>query len=267
MRTILIATFATALGIMPLFPRAAYPQSIAPATWSDLRQMCRSAQLNSENTDEIIQRCQEQGVPVSEAHAMLSPGCEAAAKGLPAEPVMEKIREGLAKGIAPEPIASAARRRVGHLIEAAEIAESTDPKLRVDAVIVPAARAMESGLEPAVITSVMGTGRGGSAKELAAAFEACEALYLAGFSSDDTGRIVEDCLNRNLRRVELRRVVRYASQQRRRGMETLRIRQSLWGNGVEESQRQSRHKEQHGQGPQGGQGPGGPGHGGGHGNP
>jgi hypothetical protein len=262
MRTTMIAIFGAVMGLTLLLPLAAYPQKTVPTTWSELRQACRSAGIDSESTDEIIHRCQEQGVSVQEAHAMLSPGRHAATEGLPLKPVMDKIAEGLAKGIPPQVIAQAADQRVTHLASAAEIIESANPKLRVDDVIIPAARAMEIGVAPEVVSSVITAGHDRPARELAATLEACESLHLAGFGSDEIEPIAVDCMNRHLRRVEMRRVVRYATQQRTRGMETNRIRQSLWGNGVEEAQQQNRHREQRGQGPGEGQGPGGPGHGG-----
>jgi hypothetical protein len=179
---------------------------------------------------------------------------------------MMKLSEGLTKGVSPEVIATAAGQRFEYLKNARTIVETADPELRVDEVIVPAALAMESGLAERNVVLVVEAGRGRGAKDIRTVIEAGEALHLAGFSSEDIEPILEDCLNRNLRRHEIRRVVRYASQQRERGMETHRIRRSLWGTDAQGSQHQHRHQEQNGHGPGGGPGPGGPERGG-HGRP
>lgn len=262
-----VAAACMIIGAVSMSPVGVHAQDAIPADWSEVQRVCTESGLNSKDVEEIILRCRKQGLTVMETHSMLSPVCEAGLTGLSTKPATEKIEEGLAKGVPPEAIKSAVAQRIGHLRCAKDITLATHPKLCIDEVIIPAAFAMESGVPERVVKSVMEAGRNKRTKEIRAAMEAGETLHLAGFSPEEIEPILEDCLNRNLRRVEFQRVVRYASQQRKRGMEAQRIRQSLWGNGGEGSQQRHQHREERGEGHRGGPGPGGPPHDGGHGQP
>ncbi len=242
-------------------------QDAIPEDWSEMQRICTESGLNSKDVEEILLRCRKQGLTIMETHSMLSPVCEAGLMGLATKPATEKIEEGLAKGVPPEAIKAAVAQRIGHLRSAVDITLTANPKLCTDEVIIPAALAMESGVPERLVKSVIEVAKNKRSKEIRAAMEAGETLHLAGFSPEEIEPILVDCLNRNLRRVEFQRVVRYASQQRKRGMEAQRIRQSLWGNGAEGSQQRLQQREERGEGHRGGPGHGGPPHDGDHGQP
>ena len=234
-----------------------------PTTWDALEEECRETGIDPKLTKDLIGRCREAGVDLEGTCLMLAHAQEAAGDGLPCQPIMEKIAEGVGKGIPPATIAEVARQRVRLLRTAREMVRGTEDERAADVAVVAAAQAMESGLEEDAARSVIEAGRNERPHDLAALLEAGEALYLAGFASDEIPPIITDCLNRRLNRVELRRAVRYAAQQKQRGMETGKIRQALWGG--EGSAPQNRHREQSGQGGAAGPGAGGPHHG--HGRP
>jgi hypothetical protein len=248
------------IGFVTLCQAGGHAQEMAPADWSALLRYCSGAGLGSSDVEEIVRRCQSQGVSLREAHMMLASACTASRAGLPPEPALIKIEEGLAKRVPAETIVSAVERRVMYLLRAREVAESSEGKLSSDDVIVSAALAMESGLEEQVVQAVFAAGRGKRPAEIRAAIEAGEALHLEGFAAEDVEPLLTDCLNRNLRRLEIRRMVRYALQQRARGMAPHAIRQSLWGNPATQPDAGARTRAGAGQddAPGHGPGPGGP---------
>lgn len=251
-----------ALGVsIPVHPVAG--QTI-PETWAALQRDCMEASAESKLVKDIISRCREKGIGIGDAHAMLASAVEAAGAGLPCRPVLAKIAEGLAKGVPPTTIAEVAQQRVRYLQNARVMLQSVHEKLVAEATIAAAAQAMESGLDADATRTIAEVGRDARPDELAALLEAAESLQLAGFDSDEIPPIVADCLNRRLNRVELKRAIRYSSQQKQRGMETGRIREALWG-GEQGPAQQNRNREQNGQGSGAGSGPGGPHHG--HGRP
>jgi hypothetical protein len=248
------------IGLVTLCHVGSHAQEKAPGDWSALLRYCSESGLGSAEVQETIRRCQSQGISLRDAHMMLTSACTASRAGLPPEPALMKIQEGLAKGVPPQTIVSAVEQRVEYLGRAREIAESLEGQLTGDDVIVSSALAMESGLEEEVVRAVLGVGRGKHPAELRAIIEAGEALHLEGFAAEDTESILTDCLNRNLRRLEIRRAVRYALQQRARGMSPHAIQQSLWGNPASRSVAGARTRAGpgHGDAPRHGPGPGGP---------
>lgn len=248
------------VGLVALCQAGGHAQEMPPADWSALLRDCSGAGLGSSDVEGIVRRCQSQGISPTEAHMMLVPACTASRAGLPAEPALSKIEEGLAKRVPPQTIVSAVERRVTYLLRAREIAESSVGKPISDDLIVSAALAMESGLGEDVVQAVFTAGRSKRPAEVGAAIEAGEALHLQGFAAEDVGPILIDCLTRNLRRLEIRRVVRYALQQRARGMAPHAIRQSLWGNPATQPDAGARNRAGAGQdgAPGYGAGPGGP---------
>lgn len=248
------------VGFVTLWHAWGHAQETAPADWSALLEYCRGSGLESSEVQEIVRRCQSQGVSLGEAHLMLTVACAASQAGLPTEPVLVKIEEGLTKRVPPQTIVAAVEQRVTYLGRAREIVESSTGELRADDLVVSAALALESGLQEDVVQTVLAAGRGKRPAEIRAAIEAGEALHLEGFAADDVETILTDCLNRNLRHLEIRRVVRYALQQRARGMSPHAIRQSLWGNSSTQPDAGARSRAGAGQddAPGYGPGPGGP---------
>jgi len=234
-----------------------------PGIWAALQRTCAEEGLDAKLVKEIVARCEKQGIDVQDAHAMLMPALDAAKSDLPRKPILEKIAEGLAKSVPPATIAEVAHQRVRYLHSCRDMLQSIGEKLVTEATISAAAQALESGLDGDGLRSIVEAARDLPTDDLTALLEAGEALYLAGFGSDEIQPILADCVARRLNRVELKRAIRYASQQKQRGMETGRIRQALWGG--DGAAQQNRHREQHGEGGGTGPGMGGPHHG--HGRP
>jgi len=162
---------------------------------------------------------------------MLVPVFETCREGLPLDYPVSKLEEGLAKGVSSDRISSAVKTRLEYMLISREMAESIGEKMTSDAVIVASARAMESGIHKNDIRTVLEEGKTRETREVTYLLEAGENLRLSGFESEELTPMLVDCMKRNLRRLEIRRLVRYATQQRKRGMDAGTIRESIWGNG------------------------------------
>lgn len=154
--------------------------------------------------------------------------------GLPAEPILARIEEGLAKEASLVALESAARQRLTALRQAKELLDtagyvaSTPPR---DALLRAVARAAENGLPLATLGQVLTYGRGADCDRLRTIVETGEWLRLSGVDDDQVAVLLQDFAERNLRRMEILRAGRWALQQHRSGQEPARIRQQLWDAG------------------------------------
>ena len=157
---------------------------------------------------------------------------EAQQRGYPTELLQQRRDEGVAKRVDPALVVQAVQLRMRFLHEArrmvsgAGYAMEAPPVRELQASV---ALALEAGLPEECLTAVMKKGGGQYAGRMQGAVEAGESLHLAGLDEATVRGLMEDCLDRNLRRSEMLRVTRYATQQHRGGSSGQEIRRSLWG--------------------------------------
>ena len=223
-----------------------------PATgdWADLARTCAQAGLDTRDTERIMERCRELEFSPQSVRAMLTPACNAALAGMTVSAVLAKIEEGLGKNAPPSAIAEAARNRFRHMEQARTMTQKhRDISKRGEQEVVCAvALARESGVSDAVLEEVLDKGRRRRAAEMRAVVEAGETLALRGFGLEANRTMMVDCLERNLRRTEIVRTVRYAVQRHGAGMEPRAIRKGLWGGdaaGTDRGGSRSRQARQH----------------------
>ena len=157
---------------------------------------------------------------------------EAQRQRLPATALTLRLEEGLAKNVEPERLLAGLQTRLRRLLEARTMAEAARydlaPEGPGDELLVAVGLALESGLPADDLAAVLRRGNGQSTLRVASIVEAGESLHLAGLDPETTRGLMNDCLDRNLRRMEVLRATRYTIQQHRGGMDGERIRQSLW---------------------------------------
>jgi hypothetical protein len=157
--------------------------------------------------------------------------CES--EGLPAEPLRTRLLEGLAKRAAPDALAAAVDARLAALrsardmIRAAGYGDPAEPSH--GELLASTARAVESGVPAADLATVLSRGEGGSGGRMQTIVESGESLTLAGVDAATVRAFMMDCLDRNLRRMEMLRAARFSIQQHRGGMNGAEIRRALWG--------------------------------------
>ena len=157
---------------------------------------------------------------------------EARAQAAPVYLLQQRWEEGVAKNVDPEQVVQAVQHRWQLMQRSREMVVSSGYMPEAPPVVDLQASltlALESGLEAETLTSLLAKGGGQYAGRMEGVVEAGEALHLAGLDDQTVRNLMEDGLARNLRRVEMLRVVRYAVQQHRDGASGEQIRGSLWG--------------------------------------
>lgn len=196
-------------------PAIASPPGIAAPRWS--RWLARA-----------------QAVPLSESDvaglaALLN---EAAREGLPAEPLMLRLEEGVAKRASGEQLLNSVRARRDRLRTAAAmfaevgrpVADAAGPAL-----IQAAAQALDSGLSESSLRAVLVRGAGMRADSLRAVLDAADALLYNGLDEETVRDLLLDFVEQNLRPAEIARACRFALREYRREGDGARIRLRLWG--------------------------------------
>lgn len=157
---------------------------------------------------------------------------EAREQAAPVHLLRQRWEEGLAKNVDPELVVQAVQQRWQLLQQARALLVSGGYVLEAPPVVdlqATVTLALESGLSLETLTDLVGKGEGRYAGRLQGVVEAGESMFLAGLDESTVKNLMSDGLARNLRRVEMLRVARYATQQHRAGASGEQIRGSLWG--------------------------------------
>jgi|GEM_PF-2987718 len=216
-------------------------QDANPPTWSELEQECFESHADPGKIRDVISRCRARDIDPRDARDMLDPLLEACRTDLPSDFMISKLEEGLAKGVQCERIAAALRTRLDLMRTTRKLMPSADGETSDDTIIIAGARAMESGIKEDDMRIVFESSETEHPRDMAFILEAGESLRLAGFESEDIPPILVNCMERNLRHVEIRRLIRFATQQRKRGIDAETISESIWGRNRNGSPERYRH--------------------------
>ncbi len=200
--------------------------------WAAVFQEAERAGVPARRVEATVARMEALGLTPDQGRHLLAPVFRAARQGLPPKFLFAKVDEGLIKGADPDAILRAVERRAAVLRRAVDLLESRQipvPPAGSGRLVGAVAMALESGLPEEVVGPVLDRGREAGPGRLAAVIEAGEAMFLAGVEPETVRGLMEDCLDRRLRRPEILRVVRFVRERRAQGMEGPAIRELLWG--------------------------------------
>jgi len=220
-------------------------------SWKTLEGQRHRFGLSEERVGSMLGQCRKSGLSAEEADVLLAPVRAARDESLPAEAVFTKIEEGLAKKVPLDRVTTAADSRLDYLRRASRLVEllqgygeargaaggsggrggghgpgeahGGDQRL-----VVRTAMALESGLPEEVLREVFGRHGGRRYGRLIHVMEAGETLQLAGLDPQDTKRIMLDCIDRDLNRMEIQRAVDCIVEQHRKGRGFESIYTELW---------------------------------------
>ncbi|MBU0677598.1 MAG: hypothetical protein KJ626_05730 [Verrucomicrobia bacterium] len=201
---------------------AACTAANAETSWTALSENCPDA-------ESIVSQCRKDGLGIEESSGIIEPIRRATEEHLPCRLLLLKAEEGLSKGAAPESIAAAVQNRYRLLVQSREMIATRERAAAEGGLVSATALALESGVSEDTLRNLLSQGSDLPTGQMKHALEAAESLHLKGFSGPDVDVLIGDCLARNLRRSEMTRVVRYASQKHDQGMDSEGIRKSLWG--------------------------------------
>jgi hypothetical protein len=200
----------------------------APDPWAALQQ----ENTGTANAGYVL-RLRQQGFTPDQARQTLACLTEAQRQEVPLPALTTRLEEGLAKKAEPQTVMAAVQTRLRVLTQARTLLQAahygTVPELPRNELLTATGLALESGVPADDLASTLQRGQGQNALRLKSIIEAGESLRLAGVDRATTQSLMNDCLERNLRRMEVIRAVHYSIQQHRGGMDGENIRRSLWG--------------------------------------
>lgn len=205
-RSIIIVIAAVATGIFTGQP--VYSESISPQDWEEIARLSAAKGLSADDIGVLIEQVNKAGE-----------------RGVPPEPLANKIKEGLAKGIDPQRIEPVVRRMAGHFESAQEVLKEAGARGVADVAAGSRQRALEALAEAfargATAEEVREIGRltqEGRQKVAQEAFasgaKSFAVLKEAGVSAKDGSALVGEALRQGFRSNEL---VDLAREIKRRG--------------------------------------------------
>ncbi|MBT3396058.1 MAG: hypothetical protein HN423_02620 [Alphaproteobacteria bacterium] len=208
--------------------------SAEPSASKDWKALCgKNIQLglDAERVNQMVGHCRKMGLSTRDAEKLLAPVIAAGEEALPTECVFIKIEEGLAKQVDAARITAAAEARLECLRKARKLLSANSsgrggggpPHLITRICIV-----LESGLPEEVLQEIFTRPGGFRYGRLVQVLGAAETLHLAGLDPKNTQQIMNDCLDRNLNRSEVLRVVDYVVAEHRKGSDFKAIHAGLW---------------------------------------
>lgn len=180
-----------------------------------------------------VPRLQQRGFTAQQARETLACLADAPHQGVPDSALSLRLEEGLAKHVEPQGLLAALQTRLRFMAQARAMVQAANYDMTrgspCDKLLTATGLALESGVPPGNLADILQRGRGQSAARIQSVIEAGETLTLAGVDPVTTRTLMNDCLERDLRRMEVLRAVRYTLQQHRGGLGGDAIRRSLWG--------------------------------------
>ena len=196
--------------------------------WKNLCKKNSNLGLNGERVDQTLSRCRKNGITLQETDALLCPVSTARSESLPVESILNKIEEGLAKRIDAAQLTAAVEIRLNNQRRAARLIPSGAGGAVRQRLIIQVAMALESGLPDEVLKELFERPGGFRYGRVIYVVEMGETLQLAGLNPQNTKQILADCLDRNLNRYEMIRVVDYLLAEHRKGRDFNAVHDGLW---------------------------------------
>lgn len=178
--------------------------------------------------------CRKHGLTPKQIEMLLAVAKQANEESLPVDCVLIKIEEGLAKKVAAEQITIAAQERLKNLRTARNLLSGVEsqanPKKNPPRLLQCTCMALESGLSEIIISNVVNRSETTRPGRLIPVIEAGETLHLAGLAPEAIQQILTDCIDRDLNRYEIQRVVKIILTRHQAGIPFETIHRALWLN-------------------------------------
>lgn len=191
------------------------------------------AALAAPETDSNLSARLEKGGFTKEQSQRVIQSVDAARKaGLPVDSLLSRIDEGLAKQAPADALERAVQARLQSLESAKTLLAASYSNVAAEPfrqLLAATALALESGVSADDLRAIIARGKGEFAMRMTSVIAAGESLHLAGLGQATTLALMSDCLDRNLGRREILRVVNYCIQQHHAGIDDAEMRAALWG--------------------------------------
>ena len=204
------------------------------AEWGGIAADAEASGIERGRAETVVEKLSAAGLTPEQASALFERPLALAKRGVPIHLTLSKMEEGLLKRVPYTTLKIAVETRTSAIERAYEIlaGEGYDSSTEEGrALLDSSALALESGMERRSLEAAAEAGRGKSYTQLKTSVEAGETLLLSGIEQETVDAFIADCLNRNLNRLEVLRVVRFAQQKRREGLSGESLRHALWMGG------------------------------------
>ncbi len=208
--------------------------SCGSESWETLKGKNASSGATKEMVDHTLDICRKRGLSPTDADKLLQSVYAAKAESLPFGCICEKIDEGLSKQVPATNILVAAEARLSCMRQAKEIISQVvrgnfeDHGKGLSRLVENTGMALESGLDPAVVSAVVAHNGQKQLGRLAHVMEAAERLHLENFEDQDIQRVLFDFIDRNLNRHEIFRAVAVLEDGVARGKDFDEVYAALW---------------------------------------
>ncbi len=199
------------------------------ATWEELSSKATQAGLDAAQVEPILARCRERGWDPEATQNAMRFAINASREGVPCDPILARIEEGITKGVEPERVAEVAQQRYTSLARADQLLHETlgESVPGHGGIVLSLSRALESGLTDESMAELLRAGENTRPGPMMAILDAGELLRHAGFSETDSLALMNDCLERDAGRQQIMRFSQLACEKKKAGIDTAHIREEL----------------------------------------
>jgi len=208
-----------------------YPSNRNRELWQALLDRGIAAGVQKQTIENLLSHLASANMSPDEARNMLEPLFQDFQAGHPTRDIFLKIHECILKRALPETLKAIAERRHEAFKNARAMLVQTGYSTSMNtypALVNATAFALESGQDPAFLRVILSAGKGKSSEQITAVIEAGEILYYAGLEPEILKAIIEDCLRRGLKGLQVERVTEQVQESIRKGTDHRTIRNKLW---------------------------------------
>jgi len=181
---------------------AALVVALCGVAWPE---MSAAQSVSASEREALVRLRVDRGGRAEEVDALLRQVDEAAAKGLPAAPLTNKIREGLAKGYDPQRIEPVVRQMATHLATADQLMREMAPSAGVgrDASVTLLAESLGGGVTPGDVRELGRSGKPASADGLASAAKGLSFIRDAKLPAAEGTAVIAEAVRQGFRSHEV----------------------------------------------------------------
>jgi hypothetical protein len=176
-----------------------------------------AAEVPMRDRQDITRLAESRGVTSADVAPLVAEVDRAASRGLPQEPLVDKLKEGLAKGVPPARVHSVLRDIVGHMDRASGLlGPVADAGLRTRAIEV-LAEALGRGVTPEDVTRLARLAQGkapATPESLAFGAKGWALLREAGIAADDGVPLMAEAMRQGFRSADILSLAREVSLRR-----------------------------------------------------
>jgi len=199
--------------------------------WEVLLENGIQAGIEQEDLEAVFVRLTSAGISPDQASPLLAPVFRGDQPDILDNHLLAKLNEGILEGASFEKLTLVIKNRDHSLQRAGRLLTRSGMKHTLEKapdLHISIALALESGQPSGYLKEVLAAGKDRRVAQIRVVIEAGESLHHAGLGSKPLKLIIIDCLQKDLKWPEIRRVVRHVKAKLKEGLDGMAIRKKLW---------------------------------------